>query len=40
MTKSIATVPAMEWIPEAIDHLIKELRAYHPIYSPLLQRRE
>ena len=40
MTPSIDTVPAMELTPQAIDHLVEELRAYHVIYSPLFQRRE
>ena len=40
MTTSIETAPAMELTPQAIDHLVEELRAYHAIYRPLLQRRE
>jgi SRSO17 transposase len=40
MTKPIETAPAMELTPQAIDHLVEELRAYHAIYSPLFQRRE
>ena len=40
MTTPIDTAPAMELTPQAIDHLVEELRAYHAIYSPLFQRRE
>ena len=40
MNKPIATAPAMELTPQAIENLIEELRAYHAIYSPLFQRRE
>jgi SRSO17 transposase len=40
MTTPIETAPAMELTPQAIDHLVEELRAYHAIYSPLFQRRE
>jgi SRSO17 transposase len=40
MTPPIETAPAMELTPQAIDHLVEELRAYHAIYSPLFQRRE
>jgi len=40
MKEPIATAPAMELTPQAIDNLVEELRAYHAIYSPLFQRRE
>jgi SRSO17 transposase len=40
MTTLIETAPAMELTPQAIDHLVEELREYHAIYSPLFQRRE
>jgi len=40
MTQPIDTAPAMALTPQAIDHLVEELRAYHAIYSPLFQRRE
>jgi SRSO17 transposase len=30
----------MELTPQAIDNLVEELRAYHPISSPLFRRRE
>ena len=40
MTKPIDTAPAMALPPQAMDHLGEELRAYHAIYRPLLQRRE
>ena len=40
MTKPLETAPAMELTPQAIDHLVEELREYHAIYSPLFQRRE
>lgn len=40
MQEPMTTAPAMELTPQAIDHLVEELRAYHAIYSPLFQRRE
>jgi hypothetical protein len=40
MTTPIETAPAMELTPQAIDHLVEELREYHAIYRPLFQRRE
>jgi SRSO17 transposase len=40
MRKTIDTTPALELTPQAIDHLVEELREYHAIYSPLFQRRE
>ena len=40
MQEPITTAPAMELTPQAMDHLVEELRAYHAIYSPLFQRRE
>jgi SRSO17 transposase len=40
MTDLIETVPKMELAIQDIAHLVEELRAYHAIYSPLLQRRE
>src|SRR6516165_269667 len=40
MTQPIDTAPATALTPQAIDHLVEELRAYHAIYSPLFQRRE
>jgi SRSO17 transposase len=40
MNEPIATAPAMELTPQAIENLVEELRAYHAIYSPLFQRRE
>ena len=36
----IETVPEMNLEPQDIDNLTTELREYHAIYSPLLQRRE
>jgi hypothetical protein len=36
----MTTAPALELPPQAIDHLVEELCAYHAIYSPLFQRRE
>jgi hypothetical protein len=40
MSQAIATAPARELTPQAIDNLVEELRAYHAIYRPLFQRRE
>src|SRR2546425_13010440 len=40
MRETIATAPAMELTPQAIDNLVEDLRAYHPISSPLFRRRE
>jgi len=40
MTHPIETAPALDLTPQAIDHLVEELREYHAIYSPLFQRRE
>jgi len=40
MSELIETVPRMELSVQDIEHLVEELRAYHAIYSPLLQRRE
>ena len=40
MTEPIETAPTMDLKPPDIDRLVDELRAYHAIYSPLLQRRE
>jgi len=40
MREPIETVPALELTPQALDNLVEELREYHAIYSPLLQRRE
>src|SRR5712691_2118699 len=40
MTDLIETVPKMDLAIQDIAHLVEELRAYHAIYSPLLQRRE
>lgn len=40
MTDLIETVPKMDLAIQDIEHLVEELRAYHAIYSPLLQRRE
>jgi SRSO17 transposase len=36
----IETAPQMNLSVPDIEHLVEELRAYHAIYSPLLQRRE
>jgi SRSO17 transposase len=36
----IETTPRMELSVHDIEPLVEELRAYHAIYSPLLQRRE
>jgi SRSO17 transposase len=40
MTDLIETVPKMDLAIHDIEHLVEELRAYHAIDSPLLQRRE
>jgi len=40
MTTLIETTPKMDLAIQDIEHLVEELRAYHAIYSPLLQRRE
>ena len=40
MTILIEPTPKMDLAIHAIEHLVEELRAYHAIYSPLLQRRE
>ncbi len=40
MTTLIETAPKMDLAIQDIEHLVEELRAYHAIYSPLLQRRE
>lgn len=40
MSETIATAPVMVLTPQAIDHLVEELREYHTLYSPLFQRRE
>jgi SRSO17 transposase len=40
MTAPIETTPKMDLAIQDIAHLVEELRAYHAIYSPLLQRRE
>jgi SRSO17 transposase len=40
MTEPIETAPVLELPPQALDNLAEELREYHAIYSPLLQRRE
>ena len=40
MTTLIETTPKMDLAMQDIAHLVEELRAYHAIYSPLLQRRE
>jgi SRSO17 transposase len=40
MIDLIETTPPMELAPQDIEHLVEELRTYHAIYSPLLQRRE
>jgi len=39
MTALIKTAPKMDLAIEDIAHLVEEWRAYHAIYSPLLQRR-
>jgi SRSO17 transposase len=40
MSPPIETIPVMELTPRDIEPLVEELRAYHAIYSPLLQRCE
>ncbi len=40
MTTLIETTPKMDLVIQDIEHLVEELRVYHTIYSPLLQRRE
>ena len=40
MTTLIETTPKMDLAIQDIEHLVEELRAYHAIYSHLLQRRE
>src|SRR5882724_13276017 len=40
MSDLIETAPRMDLSVQDIEHLVEELRAYHAIYSPLLQRRE
>jgi len=40
MTALIETTPKMDLALHDIEPLVEELRAYHAIYSPLLQRRE
>ena len=40
MTTLIETTPKMDLAIQDIEHLVEELRAYHALYSPLLQRRE
>ena len=40
MKERIPTAPAMALTPQAMDHLVEALRAYHAIYRPVLQRRE
>ena len=40
MSDLIETTPRMDLSVQDIEHLVEELRAYHAIYSPLLQRRE
>jgi len=40
MTALIETTPKMDLAIQDIEHMVEELRAYHAIYSPLLQRRE
>src|SRR5215468_10358921 len=39
MKAPMTTAPALELTPQAMDNLVEELRAYHAISSPLLQRR-
>jgi SRSO17 transposase len=36
----IETAPKMDLAFQDIEHLVEELRTYHALYSPLLQRRE
>jgi SRSO17 transposase len=40
MTALIETAPKLELAIQDSEHLVEELRAYHALYSPLLQRRE
>src|SRR3989442_10437579 len=40
MMDLIETTPKMDLAIHDMEHLVEELRAYHAIYSPLLQRRE
>jgi len=40
MSDLIETAPRMDLSVQDIEPLVEELRAYHAIYSPLLQRRE
>src|SRR2546428_13190023 len=40
MMDLIETTPKMDLAIQDIAHLVEELRAYHAIYSPLVQRRE
>src|SRR5712692_9783077 len=40
MTTLIETTPKMDLAMQDIAPLVEELRAYHALYSPLLQRRE
>src|SRR5437899_8339888 len=40
MTVLIETTPKMDLAIQDIEHMVEELRVYHAIYSPLLQRRE
>src|SRR6266852_5153280 len=40
MTALIETAPKMDLAIQDSAHLVEALRAYHAIYSPLLQRRE
>jgi SRSO17 transposase len=40
MSKPMDTTPAMALTPQALDHLVEELRASHAIDSPLFRRRE
>lgn len=37
MTALIETTPKMDLAIRDIEHMVEELRAYHAIYSPLLQ---
>src|SRR5215217_2620478 len=39
MSDLIETTPRMELSVHDIEHLVEEVRAYHALYSPLLQRR-
>jgi SRSO17 transposase len=40
MMDLIETTPKMELVIQDMEHLVEALRDYHPLYSPLLQRRE